>query len=71
MANLANCNLQLVLLGIDLLGIVTGLVGALIRPILAALDSLTDPLLSMLGVSLGGADATVWRVVCNQRALVN
>jgi uncharacterized membrane protein len=69
LANLLNSNLHLGLLGLDLLGIVTGLVRALLQPILALLDSLTDPLLAALGVSLGGADVTVWDLKCNQRAL--
>jgi uncharacterized membrane protein len=71
LANLLNGNLHLGLLGLDLLGIVTGLVGALLHPVLVLLDSLTDPLLALLGVSLGGADATVWRLNCNQRSLSN
>ena len=71
LANLLDSNLHLGLLGIDLLGIVTGLVGALLHPILALLDSLTDPLLALLGVNLGGADVTIWSLDCNQRALVN
>jgi uncharacterized membrane protein len=71
LANLLNSNLHLGLLGIDLLGIVTGLVGALLHPVLALLDSLTDPLLSLLGLNLGGADVTIFDVECNSRALVN
>lgn len=62
---------QVLALGINA-GTVATSVLDIVNPILDVLDTeLIDPLLSSLGLSLGGGDVTVFDVWCNHRTLVN
>ncbi|HEY0399643.1 MAG TPA: hypothetical protein VGF00_14705, partial [Acidimicrobiia bacterium] len=65
-------------LDLNVLGLGLGLGGvlsatlALLNPILGAIDNgLLDPVLSGLGISLGGGDVTNWMINCNPLKLVN
>jgi tight adherence protein G len=66
-------SLTLIPLGLPIgLGGVLSSVTALLNPILAAADTgLLDPLLGMLGVTVGGGDVTAWTLNCHARSLVN
>lgn len=58
-------------LGVNI-GAVTTSVLNILNPILNVLDTeLIDPLLSSLGLSLGGGDVTIFDVWCHNRTLVN
>ena len=57
-------------LGVDAVAVAND-TRAILNPVLDELDgSLLDPLLSSLGISLGGGDVTAWDLDCSQRRLV-
>lgn len=57
-------------LGVDALAVEAD-TRAILAPVFDALDAeLLDPLLSGLGMSLGGGDTTVWNLECSARRLV-
>jgi uncharacterized membrane protein len=62
--------LSLWIAGLNVAGLTT-LVASLLNPVLSAVDDgILDPLLSSLGVSLGGGDVTVWALRCQSPRLV-